>query len=63
MGSASRQIADAWGVSAFAEGMSGAVAEALRNPVSKFSLLDKICIVSMVHGFRGRTVNDVEAKK
>jgi glycosyltransferase involved in cell wall biosynthesis len=62
-GFASRQIAEAWGVSAFAEGMSGAVAEALRHPVSNSGLADKICIFAMIHGFRGRTVDDIEARK
>jgi glycosyltransferase involved in cell wall biosynthesis len=62
-GTASQQIAEAWGVSAFAEGMSGAVAQALRNPVSNFSLVDNICISSLIHGFRGSPVDGMEARK
>jgi glycosyltransferase involved in cell wall biosynthesis len=53
-GSASRQIVETVSVSAFAEGMSGAVAQALRNPVPYFSLVDKVCISGLIHGFRGR---------
>jgi glycosyltransferase involved in cell wall biosynthesis len=63
MGSASQQIAEAWGVSAFAEGLSGAVAYAMRNPVSNFSLFDNICISSLIHGFRGSPVDGLEARK
>jgi glycosyltransferase involved in cell wall biosynthesis len=63
MGSASRQIAETFGVSAFAEGLSGAVAHAMRNPVSNFSLVDNICISSLIHGFRGSPVDGLEARK
>jgi glycosyltransferase involved in cell wall biosynthesis len=62
-GSASRQIVETVGVSAFAEGMSGAVSRALRNPVPNYSLIDSIYISALMHGFRGSPVDDMETGK
>jgi len=53
-GLASRQIAESFGVSAFAEGMSGAVGQAMRKPVLNFNWIDEVHIFSMICGFRGR---------
>ena len=63
MGSSSKQIAETVGVFEFANGLSGAVAHALQNPVSHFSLVDNICISSLIHGFRGLPVDGMEARK
>jgi glycosyltransferase involved in cell wall biosynthesis len=52
MGRASRQIVETFGVAAFAEGMSQAVAAAMSHPPAHSNLINNLCVSSLVHAIR-----------